>query len=382
MRDFILTSESTTAGHPDKLCDQISDAVVDACLNEDPPAGVNAECAVSNGVVFLTVRREARANPDLTGIARDVIAEAGYLSGPFAADSCTVLTTTSLIDAASAGHAARAAHSATVFGYACSHTPERTPYAIWCAHRVTRALDAARRAQRLAYLLPDGQAQVAISFRDRQPAAIHSVVLTTALGAEAPADDAALREDLLSAVIGPALDGAAIELTDHTRIIVVRAAPSPAGGPANHAGLTGRKTSDDSYGGYVRHSGAALSGKDPSRIDRIAAYAARHAAKCVLAAGIALECEVQLSYAVGDEGPISLEVDSFGSGTVPDARIEARLRETFDLGVGAIAERLGLWTLSRSRGGRFYRDLAVYGHFGREDLAAPWEDVAAAAALA
>lgn len=382
MKDFILTSESTTMGHPDKLCDQISDAVVDACLSEDPPAAVNAECAVSNGVVFLTVRREARANPDLTGIARLVISDAGYVDGPFAADSCTVLTTTSLIDVATSDGDVLAAHSATVFGYACSHTPELIPYAIWCAHRVTRALDAARRESRLAYLSPDGQAQVAISFRDRAPTEIHSVILTSALAPDAPAHDAALRDALVSAVIGPALAGAAIGVTEGTRILTLRTAPSPAGGPANHAGLTGRKTADDSYGGYVRHSGAALSGKDPSRIDRIAAYAARHAAKCVVASGLARECEVQLSYAVGDEAPISVEIDSFGSGALSDDRISARLRETFDFRVGAIAERLGLWTLSRDRGGRFYRDLAVYGHFGRDDLAAPWEDTAAAAGLA
>ena len=382
MRDFILTSASTTAGHPDKLCDQISDAVVDACLSEDPPATVNAECAVSNGVVFLTVRREARANPDLTGIARQVIAATGYVDGPFAADSCTVLTTTSLVEPATAADAGRAAHSATVFGYACSHTPELMPYAIWCAHHVTRALDAARHEKRLPYLLPDGQAQVAIGFRDRAPTEIHSVVLTSALGPDAPARDDELHDALVSAVIDPALAGAAIGVMPSTRILTLRTSPSPAGGPANHAGLTGRKTADDSYGGYVRQSGAALSGKDPARIDRIAAYAARHAAKCVVASGLAKECEVQLSYAVGDEAPISVEIDSFGSGAVSDDRISARLRESFDFRVGAIAERLDLWNLPRLRGGRFYLDVAAYGHFGREDLAAPWEDTAAAAELA
>jgi S-adenosylmethionine synthetase len=382
MRDFILTSESVTAGHPDKLCDQISDAIVDACLAETPPAAVNAECAVSNGVVFLTVRREGRAHPDLTEIARSVIAEVGYVEGSFAARSCTVLTTTSLIDAARPDNGARAAHAATVFGYACSQTPERMPYPIWCAHRLTRTLDEARRSGQIPYLMPDGQAQVAVSFRDRQPVAIHSLVLTTAVAEGAPGREAVLRNELIAAVIEPAFADSRIGVMPSTRIMTLRAAPSPIGGPSNHAGLTGRKAGDDSYGSYVRQSSAALSGKDPSRIDRTAAYAARHLAKCVVVADLATECEVQLSYAIGDEDPVSLEVDSFGTGRIADSQISSRLREVFDLRVGAIAERLGLWQLSAARGGRFYRDLAVYGHFGRHDLSPPWEDTSAAAGLA
>lgn len=258
----------------------------------------------------------------------------------------------------------------TAFGYACEGSASRLPFPIEAAHRLTRALDAARREGRAPWLSPDAQAQVAVEFRDRRPAALRAVALT--MGATRPPEAAELRETLLREVVAPAFEGARLAPDAATRFVVEPAAD--AGGPAAHSGLTGRKTADDAYGAFARRGGAALSGKDPSRIDRIAASAARHAARAAVDAGLAREIEVQLSYVIGDEAPASVEVDSFGSGRVPDERLSRRLRETADLRVAAVAERMDLWNLPGLRDGRFYRDLAAYGHMGRDDLSAPWED--------
>lgn len=377
MQDFILTSESVTIGHPDKLCDQISDAVVDAALGNGAPVPLHAECALANGIVFLSVHHGQAASLDLIEIARGIITDAGYVEGEFTAERCTVLTNTSVVAVESGWTdpaAMTASRSVTAFGFACGHTPEMMPYPVWCAHRITRALDAAREGEALGYLMADGQAQVAVRFKDRQPIGIDSIVLTTALSGDAPGDNEHLRDDLMQHVVGIAFDTAPVMPGNSTRIVVRRAEPSPAGGPANHAGLTGRKIADDGYGGYARQTATAFSGKDPSRIDRIAAYAARHVAKCVVAAELAGECEVQLSYSIGDSAPVSFEIDTFGSGKDSDSSLAERLSEVFDLRVGAIVEHFGLWNLVRARGGRFFRDLAVYGHFGRDDLNAPWED--------
>ena len=384
MQDFILTSESVTVGHPDKLCDQISDAVVDAALGNGVPVPLHAECALANGIVFLSVHHGQAASLDLIETTRRVITDAGYVEGAFTAKRCTVLTNTSVVAVESgwtASDAMTASRAVTAFGFACSHTPEFMPYPVWCAHRITRALDAARRGDALAYLMADGQAQVAVRFKDRLPIGIDSMVLTTALNQDAPSDDDDLRDDLMRHVVSAAFDNAPVMPGNSTRVVVRRAEPSPAGGPAYHAGLTGRKIADDGYGGYARQTATALSGKDPSRIDRIAAYAARHVAKCVVAAELADECEVQLSYSIGDSAPVSFEIDTFGSGKDPDSSLSGRLADVFDLRVGAIVERFGLWNLVRMRGGRFYRDLAVYGHFGRNDLEAPWENTGMAAEI-
>lgn len=384
MQDFVLTSESVTAGHPDKLCDQISDAIVDATLADSRPVSVSAECAVANGVVFLSVNRTEPSHVDLAETARGVIGEVGYVDGEFSADRCTVLTNTSIStdgDDWADPLAVRASRAITAFGFACRHNREMMPYAIWSAHLLTRALDAARRTASPDYLLPDGQAQVAVRFAERKPTRIERIVLTTAVDSTAPADTDNLHSDLVQRVVEPAFDNAEIGPCDQTRIVVRRASPSPTGGPASHAGLTGRKIADDNYGGYSRQTATALSGKDPSRVDRIAAYAARHLAKCVVAAGLADECEVQLSYAIGESLPLSFELDTFGTGTAADARLSARLLELFDLRVGAVVERLDLWRLVQRHDGRFYRDLAVYGHFGRGELDAPWEDTSDAARI-
>jgi S-adenosylmethionine synthetase len=369
MRDFVLSSESMTAGHPDKLCDQISDAVVDACLAGEPPTGCVCECAIATGVVFLSIRHGRPLGFDPAGLARGVLAEAGY---PEAARHPRVTVMLDTVEAPElsgpAGGGARATLMTTAFGYACDHTEARMPWPIWAAHALSARLEVARR--HLTWLSPDGQVQVAVRFEDRRPAAVRGIAIDVhAAGGSPP--EAELAEALRTAVIAPALDGAALAPDADTRL-VVRCAPG-AGGPEAHAGLTGRKTADDSYGGFSRQGGAALSGKDPSRVDRIAAYAARQAAVSVLAAGLARECEVQLSYVAGDAGPASLEVDSFGSGNVPDTEISRAVARALDFRVGAIIEQLELWSLPRVRGGRFFRDLASRGQFGRPELDLPWD---------
>jgi len=384
MRNFILTSESVTAGHPDKLCDQICDAIVDAHLMADPVHPVTAECAIANGIAFLSVRRGAEIEVDLNRIVREVIDETGYRNNGFSADTCTILTNTSIVSSYPTFGEAHfpASHAITTFGYACRHTDALMPYSIVAAHQLTRALDEARREGRLGFLLPDGQGQVAVVFEDRQPVAIHSLTLTTSLDDTAPASDEALTEALREAVVDVAFAGAPVPPSPETRIVARRAGPSPAGGPANHAGLTGRKNTDDNYGGYARQTSAALSGKDPFRIDRIATYAARHIAKCVVAADLADECEVQLSYAAGDAAPINFEVEAVGADASVSEKIARRVGEIFDLRVAALIERFDLSNAPRRRNGRFFRDLAVYGQIGRTDIDCPWENVADAALLA
>jgi S-adenosylmethionine synthetase len=372
MRNFVLTSESVTAGHPDKLCDQISDAIVDACLASDPQGGITCECAAASGVIFLSAHHRRELAFDPAALARRVVADAGYRGDDMATRTTVMLD--SVLNAEMAGPSKDpgqpASQMITVFGHACSHTPERMPLPVWSAHRLSARLDALRAEAAPPWLTPDAQVQVAVRFADRQPVAFDVIALTFAPGdRDVPLD--AVRNVFVADVIGPALADAPSPPGSDTRIVVARGPGR--GGPRSHAGLTGRKTADDCYGSFSRHASSALSGKDPSRIDRIAAYAARHAALSVVAAGLAGECEVQLSYVAGDAGPISVEVDTFGSGRRPDEEILRAVLEAFDFRVAAIAERFELWTLPADRGGRFYRDLAIYGHFGRADLDLPWE---------
>lgn len=375
MKDFVITAASVTAGHPDKLCDQISDAVVDAHLSAGTRSAVIAECAIATGVVFLSVRTEETGLIDPAALARRIVADAGYGEGRDGDRTTVVLDLGDAPVSDGALAAGRARHMTTAFGYACRHTPTLMPFPIAAAHDLARALDRSRTDGRLPWLSPDAQVQVAVRFEARRPVALEAIAVT--FGAEAPPPEADLRQSLLSGVILPTLAGAEPAYTQATRLVLV---PLPGRlGPAVHSGLTGRKTADDAYGDFARRGGAALSGKDPSRIDRIAAYAARHAARAVVEAGLAGEIEVQLSYLIGDEGPASIDVDTFGTGTTADETISGRLAEALDFRVAAIAERLGLWELPGRHGGVFYRRLAAYGHMGREDVAAPWEDVSEAA---
>jgi len=373
MRDFVISSESVTVGHPDKLCDQFSDAIIDAYLAAGLKGYVTAESAIATGVIFQSIHAGHEAPFDVAALVRGVMNEAGYQPSGLSRDPTVMLDSTVL----PAALENTAGQMVTAFGYACRHSDSFLPFPIWAAHRLTASLDRARIEGRIPWLHPDATAQVAVEFRDRKPHAIRAIAITAG-GPDAP-DDIDVSEAFLREVITPGLEGAPLLPDKNTRFVLT--ATRREGGPSVHSGLTGRKVNDDTYGGFVRQSTAALSGKGPKRIDRIAVYAARQAARAVVTAELAEECEVQLSYIVGDEGPVSVELDTFGSGRKPDAELSARVREVFDFRADAIAERMGLWSLPSERGGRFYRDFASYGHIGRDDLAPPWEDMAIAAEL-
>ncbi|PWB83796.1 MAG: methionine adenosyltransferase [Methylocystaceae bacterium] len=386
--DMIFTSESVTPGHPDKLCDQISDAAIDAFLRQDAGAHAVVECAVATGVVFLAARFSADATVDLPSLARKVIADAGYLEGRFDARNCSILTSLVELPATmrelppgeldEAWIESRVAQDqANVFGYACKETTELMPLPISLAHRLARALDEARAAD--AWLLPDGKTQVSVEYRDDRPARIHSISLNAAVAIGAPSAEV---EERLRMLAVDAFRGDEPRPDEKTAFHINAGGPYETGGPARHAGLTGRKNGIDTYGEIARQSGAALSGKDPSRIDRIGAYAARHAAKNVIAAGLAERCEVHLAYAIGKARPLSLSVQTFGTGRLEDAAIAGRIAAILDFRPAAIERRFALRTRPASADERgFYRPLAVYGHFGRADLDLPWEATDVADAL-
>jgi S-adenosylmethionine synthetase len=382
--DFVFTSESVTTGHPDKLCDQVSDAIVDHFLRQDPDSRIIAECAVSSGVMFISTHYASQARLDIPNIARKVIQQVGYPDSVFDADACTILTSfmdhtdthylpldlDAMDDAALDSVPCR--QQATVFGYACDQTTALMPLPIWLAHRLADALDSPEVASKLPYLIPDGETQVGIEFRNGKPARIHSINVVATQAEAANPSLQQLHDDLLSEVIEPVLAREEFKADKKTAIFVNHGGARIGGGPSVHSGLTGRKTGIDSYGEYSRHSGSALSGKDPMRIDRVGAYAARHAAKNVVAAGLASECEIQLSYSIGQARPVSLRVRSFGTGKIDDGKLASLVEAVFDFRPGAIVRDLGLKTLSAENGG-FYQKLAVYGHMGRMDFDVPWE---------
>ena len=379
--DMIFTSESVTSGHPDKLCDQISDAAIDAFLRQDPSARAIVECAVATGIVFLAARYAAEANVDLPSLARKVIAEVGYTDGRFNARSCSILTSftelpftirepqLSIVDDEMIERYV-AQDQANVFGYACRDTPELMPLPISLAHRLARAFDNARRAGE-RWLSPDTKVQVSVEYRNAKPVRIYGITVAAAVSRD---ESRVAIEERFRNLAKCALVGGSFSLDSGTEFYMNAGPPFEMDGPARHAGLTGRKNGIDTYGEIARHSGAALSGKDPSRIDRIGAYAARHAAKNVVAAGLADRCEVHLGYAIGRAAPLSVSVETFGTGRLQDADLAARLRRHVDFRPAAIQRRFALRTqqaLAEPSG--FYRRLAIYGHFGRTDLDLPWE---------
>lgn len=383
-QDFMFISESVTEGHPDKLCDQISDAVLDQFLREDTLARAIIECAVSTGIVFVAARYHSRAVVDIPHIARQVIAQVGYDRKDFNAKTTSIMTSINELPAPGPMRdertmseaeieAAGAENPATVFGYACDQTPAAVPLPIWLAHKLARRLSTVRLAHQLRYLRPDAKTQVGVEFRNRRPARIHSVTLLAShVPHEAPAPEQ-MRADLMEHVIVPAFFDEPVRPDDTTEVFVNPNGPIPHGGPALHAGLTGRKNAIDTYGEFARHSGAALSGKDPGRIDRVGAYAARYAAKNVVAAGLASECEVTLSYTIGRARPVSVQVETFGTGKCDDGEIAARVAAHFDFRPAAIVRQFNLRQLPTLAKGGFYRKLAAYGHVGRMDMSLPWE---------
>jgi S-adenosylmethionine synthetase len=378
---MIFTSESVTPGHPDKLCDQISDAAIDAFLRADSGARAVVECAIATGIVFLAARFASVAPVDLPSIARKVIAEAGYVDSAFDARSCSILTSfvelpEPMRESPTTEHdettieAAVAQDQANMFGYACRDTPDLMPLPISLAHSLARGLDEARR-NGLAGLSPDGKTQVSVEYRDGRPARIHTISLTAAVAQDA--DERDLGDGLRGLVLESFRDGPWKPDAD-TKIYINVGASAESGGPARHAGLTGRKNGIDTYGEIARQSGAALSGKDPSRIDRIGAYAARYAAKNVVAAGLADRCEVHIAYAIGRAKPLSLSVETYGTGRLDESAIVGRLERALDLRPLAIADCFALRTRpAAAPEAGFYRPLAVYGHFGRAELDLPWE---------
>jgi S-adenosylmethionine synthetase len=383
--DFIFTSESVTTGHPDKLCDQVSDAIVDHFLSQDRNASIVAECAVASGVLFISAHYASKGGLAIPDVARAVIRGVGYPRAVFDADACTIMTSfmdhterdyrevdLETLDDEALGRIT-AKDQVTVFGYACDQTEALMPLPVTIAHALTRKLDDPKLEKELPYLLPDAKVQVGVEFRNNRPVRIHSVAVETSQReGSAPGRDR-LESDLIHGVITPVLAEQTISADGDTHYFINPEGPVIGGGPAVHSGLTGRKTGIDTYGEYARHSGAALSGKDPMRIDRVGAYAARYAAKNAVAAGLAAECEVQLSYSIGSPGPVSLRVRSFGSGTIDDDEIARRLQEHFDFRIGAIVRDLRLRRLPGDHPDGFYRRLAAYGHMGRTDLDVPWE---------
>jgi len=383
--DFIFTSESVTRGHPDKLCDQVSDAIVDHLLSLDTSAGVIAECAVASGVLFISAHYATRVTVAIPDVARDVIRKIGYTPDVFDPDACAIMT--SFMDHSERDYVSLDLRSmsdadidtitvkdnATMFGYATDQTGAMMPVPIWLAHELAKKLDDPAVKKQMPDLLPDAKTQVGIEFVDARPTRIYSVTLQTSQRESGSPTPAQLRDGLTELVIKPVLADAPLPSDANTRYFINPEGPVIGGGPAVHSGLTGRKTGIDTYGEFSRHSGAALSGKDPMRIDRVGGYAGRWAAKNVVAAGLAKECQVQLSYSIGAAGPVSVRVRSFGTGSVDDAEITRRVRAAFDFRVGAIVRDLGLRQLPAERPDGFYQLLATYGHMGRVDLDVPWE---------
>ncbi len=403
MSRFVFTSESVTEGHPDKICDQVSDAVLDALLAQDPSSRVACETVVNTGLCLITGEVTTNARVDFNTLVRGVIEKIGYSgarAGGFDARSCAVLIA---LDQQSPDIAqgvdeaddhdgdpldkVGAGDQGIMFGYACDETPELMPLPISLAHRLALRLAQVRHDGSLGYLLPDGKTQVSVVYENDRPVAIDTILISTQHTAEVEgiSDEKAvqqrIREDLWSHVVLPATADLPLKpTTEGTRFYVNPTGKFVVGGPQGDAGLTGRKIIVDTYGGYARHGGGAFSGKDPTKVDRSAAYAARYVAKALVASGLAHKAEVQLSYAIGVARPVSILVESFGTGALSNADLTALVQEHFDLRPGAIIEAFGLRELPQQRGGRFYQDVAAYGHFGRKDLDLPWEDVTAIAA--
>jgi len=383
--DFMFTSESVTEGHPDKLCDQISDAIVDHFLQQDPYARVIAECAVSTAIVFIAARFESHATVDFSNIARQVINQTGYEQQSFNGKTCSIVTSLKelppneqfrkdereMSDEEIEGIPVK--NQVTVFGFACQQTPALMPLPVWLAHRLARRLTSVRFRKILPYLSPDGKTQVGVEYRKRRPSRIHSISVIASQNKPEEPDLKRLIEDIREAVIGPVFADEPVRPDDRTGIFINPDGPLITGGPSVHSGLTGRKNAIDTYGEYSRQSGAALSGKDPARMDRIGAYAARYAAKNIVAAGLADECEVQLSYSIGLSRPVSIQVQTFGTGRIPDGEIASRIERHLDFRLAGIIRQFNLRFLSSSVKGGFYRKLAAYGHMGRMDIGVPWE---------
>jgi S-adenosylmethionine synthetase len=404
-RRYLFTSESVTEGHPDKICDQISDTILDALLAQDPYSRVAAEVVVNTGLVLITGEITTKATVNYIDLARKKIAEIGYTDADngFSANSASVLIALDQQspDIAQGVNTAKenrgdsneifdqtgAGDQGIMFGYACNETSELMPLPIGLAHRLARRLAAVRKTGDLSYLRPDGKTQVTVEYKNGVPFAIDTILISTQHDAAIGeiSDDlgvqAKIKADLWKFVVLPVFADLDVKPDDKTHFLVNPTGKFVIGGPQGDAGLTGRKIIVDTYGGYSRHGGGAFSGKDPTKVDRSAAYACRHVAKNIVAAGLAAKCEVQLSYAIGVAAPVSILVETFGTGIISDDQLFELIEEHFELRPEGILATFNLRNLPAERNGRFYQDVAAYGHFGRDDLDLPWEQTDKAATL-
>ncbi|RJQ08981.1 MAG: methionine adenosyltransferase [Bacillota bacterium] len=374
-KDFLFTSESVTEGHPDKMADTISDAIVDALLSQDPYARVACETVLTRGMVLVAGEvTNTTGWADVRELIRETVRDIGYIRAKFGfdADTCGVLLaidqqSPDIADSVFRGGPEEveklgAGDQGMMFGFACTETPTLMPMPIHLAHLIARRLAEVRKRVEIPYLRPDGKTQVTVEYKDGRPARVHTVVVSAQHREGVPRET--MERDIIEKVIRPVVPASMLD--DKTRYLITPSARFIIGGPQADTGLTGRKIMVDTYGAYARNGGGALSGKDPTKVDRTGAYGARWVAKNVVAAGLAERCELQVAYAIGVPEPVSLALDTFGTAVVPEAAILDAVEEVFDLRPGALIRDLGLRR-------PIYKQVAAYGHFGRQDLDLPWE---------